>query len=105
MIRIKNNLFARKKRQPLNDNIKVLYNKFRNRVNRELTKSKKSYYTDFFNKHCNNIKKTWQGIRSIVNVKNKHNLGLSQLLVNGKMFDETLDIANHMNDFFCKCWT
>ena len=37
---------------------------------------------------------------SINNVKNKHNLDLSQLLVNGKMFDETLDIANHMNDFF-----
>ena len=29
MIRIKNNLFARKKRQPLNDNIKMLYNKFK----------------------------------------------------------------------------
>ena len=42
MIRIKNSLFARKKRQPLNKNIKLLYNKFRNRVNRELTKSKKS---------------------------------------------------------------
>ena len=35
-----------------------------------------------------------------ISSKNEHNLGLSQLLFNGKMFDGTLDIANHMNDFF-----
>ena len=45
MIRIKNNLFKRNKRQPSNKPIKILYNKFRNRVDRELKKSKKSYYS------------------------------------------------------------
>ena len=47
MIRIKNNLFGRKKRQPTNLDIKILYNKFRNRVNRELKKAKKSHYTEY----------------------------------------------------------
>ena len=41
MIRIKNKLFFRKKRQPNNVNIKKLYNIFRNRVNRELKKNQK----------------------------------------------------------------
>ena len=41
MIRIKNNLYGRKKRQPANLNIKSLYNRFRNRVNRELKKQRK----------------------------------------------------------------
>ena len=41
MIKIKNKLFYRKKRQPNNVDIKRLYNIFRNRVNRELNKSKK----------------------------------------------------------------
>ena len=36
MIKIKNKLFQRKKRQPNNLEIKRLYNLFRNRVNREL---------------------------------------------------------------------
>ena len=40
MIKIKNKLFYRQKRQPNNTAIKILYNKFRNRVNRELKKSK-----------------------------------------------------------------
>ena len=34
MIKIKNKLFARKKRQPTNENLRGLYNIFRNRVNR-----------------------------------------------------------------------
>ena len=100
MIRIKNNLFKRKKRQPNNQNVKYLYNTFRNRVNRELKKAKKSHYTEYFIEHSNNIRKTWQGIRSLVNVKNNPSQALSQLKINGKLVDEPKDIANHMNDFF-----
>ena len=36
MIKTRNKLFERKKRQPTNENVKLLYNIFRNRVNREL---------------------------------------------------------------------
>ena len=41
MIKVRNKLFVRKKRQANNDNIKKLYNLFRNRVNNEIKKSKK----------------------------------------------------------------
>ena len=105
MIRIKNKLFNRNKRQPSNEAIKTLYNKFRNRVDRELKKSKKSYCSNYFNKHSNDIRKTWQGIRSIVNVKNKQNLGMSQLNINGNIIDDSKHIANHMNDFFVNVGT
>ena len=100
MIRIKNKLFARKKRQPSNDKVKQLYNIFRNRVNRELKKSKKAYFTAYFNEHNNNIKKTWQGIRSIVNTKNTLNHSISQLNVNDMIIDNPKDIANSANDYF-----
>ena len=46
MIKIRNKIFARKKRQPNNVNCKCLHNLFRNRVNREIKKS-----------NVNNIKK------------------------------------------------
>ena len=36
LIKIRNNVFARKKRQPNNESCKCLYNLLRNRVNREL---------------------------------------------------------------------
>ena len=73
MIKIKDKLFHRKKRQPNNLEIKRLYNLFRNRVNRELKKDKRNYYTKYFEDNNNNIKKTWEGIRSIINIKStKH---------------------------------
>ena len=50
MIKLKNKLFHRKKRQPNNTEVKRLYNLFRNRVNRELKKAKRNYYNKFFEK-------------------------------------------------------
>ena len=69
MIKIRNKVFARKQRQPNNDNCQRLYNLLRNRVNRELKKSKKQFYAEYFSANLNNIKKTWDGIREIVNIK------------------------------------
>ena len=62
MITIRNNVFKRKKRKPNNENCKCLYNLLRNRINRDLKKSKKQYYEQYFTEHVNNIKKTWDGI-------------------------------------------
>ena len=100
MIKMKNKLFKRKKRQPSNENVKQLYSMFRNRVNRELKKSKKSYFSSYFQEHNNNIKKTWEGIRKIVNTKNTLNYGISQLNIKGKTIVEPKEIANGVNDFF-----
>ena len=42
LIKVRNKIFARKKRQPNNANTKRLYNLFRNRAAREIKKSKKN---------------------------------------------------------------
>ena len=47
-----------------------------------------------------NIKKTWEGIRKIVNVKKSTKFSISHLNINGKIVDEPLDIANNFNNFF-----
>ena len=100
MIKIKNKLFQRKKRQPSNENVKQLYNIFRNRVNRELKRSKKDHYSSYFEEHSNNIRKTWVGIRSLINVKNSSKPDISQLNINGKIIDDPKDIVNNVNTFF-----
>ena len=99
MIRIRNKIFARKKRQPNNMNCKRLYNLFRNRVNVELKKSKKRYYVDYFTEHVNNIKKTWDGIKNIVNLK-KTPKRTTQLNIRGKIIDNNNEIATNFNSFF-----
>ena len=100
MINIRNKFFKRKKRQPNNEDVKKVYNLFRNRTIRELKKSKKKYYSDYFEEHNNNIKKTWSGIRDIVNIKNSTTHKISQINVNGVVIDNPKEISNNFNDFF-----
>ena len=99
MIKTRNKLFERKKRQPTNDDVKLLHNIFRNRVNRELKKSK-SYYATYFEEHSSNIKKTWEGIRSIVNIKNSVNPKIAQLKINDRVIDNPKLVVNEINNFF-----
>ena len=86
--------------QPTNENVKHLYNIFRNRVKRNLKRSKKHYYAAYFEEHNNNIKKIWEGIRSIVNIKNSVNPKIAQLKINGKVIDKPKQIVNKLNDYF-----
>ena len=99
MIKLKNKLFQRKKRQTNNLEIKRLYNLFRNRVNRELKKAKKNYYTKYFEENNNNIKKTWEGIRSIINIKSTKST-ISQIKVNNKVIKNHKEIVETLNNFF-----
>ena len=100
MIRIKNKLYYRKKRQPNNDNVKRLYNIFRNRVNRELIKSKKEYYSQYFEENNRNSKKTWEGIRSIININKSKVTGVSQLKIDEIIVDSPKEIAESLNNYF-----
>ena len=57
LIKIRDRLFARRKRQPENDHIKEVHSVARNRVSRLLAKSKKEHYDSYFEEHNTNIKK------------------------------------------------
>ena len=100
MIKIKNKLFYRKKRQPNNDKINKLYNIFRNRVNRELIKSKKDYYSEYFKENKNNSKKIWEGIKSIININNPKSNFIRELKINETIIDNPNEIVETLNDFF-----
>ena len=100
MIKLRDKFFKRKKRQPNNDDIKRVYNLFRNRTIRELKKSKKLYYSKYFEEHSSNIKKTWLGIREIINLGNSSSQGISQININGTVIDNPIDISNNFNNFF-----
>ena len=100
MIKIRNKIFARKKRQPSNVILKRSYNLFRNRASRELKKSKKNYYQEYFEENKNNIKNIWSGIREIVNIRNPNSHKISQLKVGGKLINNPRDISNQLNEYF-----
>ena len=99
-MKIRDRLFARKKRQPENEHVQEVYNRVRNSVCKQLEKSKKEHHEAYFDEINTNIRKTWEGIRKIVNVKKSTKFSISHLNVKGKVIDEPIDIANNFNDFF-----
>ena len=100
LIKVRDNLFARKKRQPENDHVRQVYNSARNRVTRELKKSKTEYHRKNFESLNLSIKKTWDAIRKIVNVKKSTHFSISQLNINGKITDNPVEITNKINNYF-----
>ena len=100
MIKIRNKLHRRKKRQSNNENIKRLYNLFRNRIIREMKKSKRDHYNKYFEKHRNDVKKTWNGIRSIINIKNSVQSSLTQLNVKETLITNPKKIVEEVNNYF-----
>ena len=96
MIKMKNKLFHCKKGNLLEIR---LYNLFRNGVNRDLKKAKRNYYTKYF-VDSQNIKKTWEGIRSIINIKSTKQSIITQIKVNNKVIKNDKEIVETLNHFF-----
>jgi len=63
-------------------------------------KSKKIYYSNYFSKHNSNIKKTWEGIRELVNINKKKYNNIRMIYENNKNITNNKDMANSFNDFY-----
>ena len=105
MISLRDKLFLKKRQNPHNQNYKTTYNLFRNRITRELKKAKRDYYKTFFDNNINNMKKTWKGIKDILNLKSKDDQHISQIYHNNKTISNEKDIANVFNNFFTNIGT
>ena len=76
------------------------YKRYRNLIVSLTRLSQKKYYQSYFNDNYNNIRKTWDGIKSIINISNMKSMSLSSLNVNNKINTNPVDIANCFNDYF-----
>ena len=78
------------------------YKKFRKRVVSELRTSRAAYYNQYFLTHKDNMKKLWSGIRSIINIKHKTTLNISQPVMDGIVVTGSKHIASAFNHYFVK---
>ena len=46
------------------------------------------------------MKKTWKGIRGIVNTKKTNLMNTSQIITNNKLIDNPKEVTNTFNNFF-----
>ena len=81
----------------------VFYNRYkviRNKIVALTRSSKKAYYQKYFSENSSNLKKTWQGINSIVNVKDTTKSTPSSLSIDDDICSDPSKIANSFNKYF-----
>mgnify|MGYP001427121073 CR=1 FL=1 len=61
---------------------------------------KNKYYTSFFQENQGNVKKTWDGIRSLINISKKKCATPSKVFYKNQEMSSDNEIANSFNHFF-----
>ena len=61
---------------------------------------KKRYYDSYFKRHTHDIKKVWNGIKSIVTLKSKSKTSPKSLNIDGNCITNEKIIAENFNNFF-----
>ena len=77
-----------------------IYKIKRNLVKMLTRKAKRDYYISFFEENRTDIKKTWEGIRNIVNINKKTRVTPTSLNYKNEVKSSKIDKARALNDFF-----
>lgn len=62
--------------------------------------SKTNYYKHFFNSHKRNLQMIWEGVRSIISIRNTRSTLPSCMNINNNLISDPLTIATSFNDYF-----
>ena len=76
------------------------YKFLRNRINIIINDSKKQHYINFFHDSNTNLRKVWQGIKEIINIKSKNCSVPKCLVEKDKTITVSKDIAENFNSYF-----
>jgi hypothetical protein len=108
-LEILNNIKERDKLQKhyiVSKDVKIkfeLHTKFkelRTKIQADIKNSKKKYFQDYFAYNARNIKDTWQGIKSIVNINSGKKNNPTSLMVNNKLLTDPKSVSETFNEYF-----
>ena len=80
--------------------IHAFYKRKRNITLALIRKSKADYYANFFEENKSDTKKTWEGIRRVINISKKSRIIPTQLRYKDKVHNEREAMAESFNDFY-----
>ena len=66
----------------------------------KIKESKKQYYQNYFQRNSKNLKKTWDGIKSVVTLKSKAKTFPNSLFVDSDIIANKTSITETFNNFF-----
>ena len=78
----------------------VKYKTYRNKLNHILQKAEKHHFNGLLDVNKNDLKKTWQIMKDIVNKNKKKKIQTKFKVENGGLKKHSLLISNKFNDFF-----
>ena len=102
-IKMRNSIFRQFKKckqQERKNTLYLRYKLYRNQIVSLTRLSKKNHMQKFFQENRTNARKTWQGIRSIINVKNTSRFVPNYITSNGKSCSDPVSIADNFNSYF-----
>ena len=82
---------------------KELHEKFKTKRNilvRVIRVSQKLHYKSYFEENKTNIKKTWEGIKRVININKRNKVSPNRLDNGNGMITDKKDLANEFNKFF-----
>ena len=65
-----------------------------------MKESKKSYFTNYFQKNLNQLKSTWKRTKNLIPLKELPNVAPSNIFDNGRSLTQPQEIANAFNRYF-----
>ena len=76
------------------------YKHVRNKIVELIKISKQTFYKNYFSGNNNNLRRIWQGIRQIINVKSKSNDNPTCIIEGKKVITDPSEISNSFNVYF-----
>ena len=98
-IKIKNKLFLKSRKIPTSNNI-INYKKYRNKLNSLLRKSERDDYDSLLLENKQDLKKTWNVIKQVINKKKSTQLSQNFKINNCNVTDNNFTIAEGFNIYF-----
>ena len=92
--------FSLEKDPCIKSTLKTSYNTYRNRIIALLRISKKQYFSNYFEEHNTDIKKTWEAIRNLINVSKKSSTKINKIIHENQHITENKGIADTINNFY-----
>ena len=61
---------------------------------------KKLHFQKYFTENCKDIRKTWSGIKNVINIRNFNKGQPASILIDGEICNDPNKIANGFNNYF-----
>jgi exonuclease III len=101
-IKVKNKLYAKFVKSKSNADL-VAYRDYKKALRSILRRAERQHYDNLFLRHRNNMRKSWDVIKEVMNIQRTSNPKIS-LMINNKETSDPLEVANAFNSFFFESW-